>query len=133
MRADAISQRPQGPAMSTPVTPDRVISALLGSRFSLAREKETQAEIASEFDRVGIAYRREVDLGARNIIDFLIDGVGIEVKIGGSKRAIFAQCKRYCETSKLSALILTTNVAIGFPAEIARVPCFVVSLGRAWL
>lgn len=117
----------------TPPTPQAVVAALASGRFSLAREKETQAEIASAFGRLAIGYQREVDLGDRNIIDFLLGSIGIEVKIGGAKRAIFAQCQRYCETGKLSALILATNVAIGFPRTLAGVPCYVVSLGRAWL
>jgi hypothetical protein len=116
-----------------PVTASDLIAALRAERFPLAREKETQVEIAAAFDRRSIAYRREVDIGNRDIIDFLVNAIGIEVKIGGAKRAIHAQCVRYCETGKLSALILATNVAIGFPSEIAGRPCFVVSLGRAWL
>ena len=110
-----------------------IVSALKAGRFSLAREKETQADIAAMFDRAGIAYEREVDLGDRNIIDFRLGEVGIEVKIGGSKREIFKQCERYCGTGKIAALILATNVAIGFPSEIGGVPCYVVSMGRAWL
>lgn len=120
--------------MTEALTAAAVVSTLGHGRFSLAREKETQAEITAVFDRAQIKYQREVDLGERNIIDFLVSGsIGIEVKIGGSKRAIHGQCRRYCETGKLSDLILATNVAIGFPPEIAGIPCFVVSLGRAWL
>ncbi len=111
-----------------------IVAVLRSARFSLAREKETQAEIAAALDQRGIGYRREVDLGGRNIIDFLAAGhVGIEVKIGGSKRDILAQCERYCASAKLSALILMTSVAIGFPTEIKGVPCYVVSMGRGWL
>lgn len=116
-----------------PTQPEEIVASLRRGRYSLEREKETQAEIAAAFGLMPIAYRREVDLGSRNIIDFLIDGTGVEVKLGGSKRAIYAQCERYCETGKLSALILATNVAIGFPPTLRGVPCFVVSLGRAWL
>lgn len=115
-------------------SPREIVRILQRARVSLAREKETQAEIASVFDRAGVAYDREVDLGDRNIIDFIVrGGPGVEVKIGGSKRDIFGQCKRYCETGRLSSLILATNVATGFPAEVAGVPCYIASLGRGWL
>jgi hypothetical protein len=114
-------------------SPEQIIRVLSAGRFSLVREKETQAEIAEAFDRFAIVHAREQDLGNRNIIDFLIGSIGLEIKIGGSKRAIFGQCVRYCKSGKLSALILGTNVAIGFPPEIVGVPCYVVSLGRAWL
>ena len=110
-----------------------ILNVLAARRFSLAREKDTQAEIATAFDLAGLAYQREHDLGGRNIVDFLLNDVGLEIKIGGSKRAIYSQCERYCETKKLSALILCTNVAIGFPAAIAGVPCYVASLGKGWL
>lgn len=119
--------------MTCAMSPESVVTALRSARLPLEREKETQAVIAATFDAAGIGYRREVDIGKRDIIDFLVNGIGIEVKIGGAKRAILKQCTRYCETGKLSALILATNVAIGFPREVAGVPCFVVSLGRAWL
>lgn len=115
------------------ITPETVVAILSKGLFSLAREKETQAEIAAELDRREITYAREFDLGERNIIDFLIEAIGIEIKIGGSKRAIHSQCERYCRTGKLSALILVTSVAIGFPPQIVGIPCFVVSMGRAWL
>jgi hypothetical protein len=119
--------------VATSLRPEEVCAVLRAGRVSLAREKETQADIASLLGARNIPHAREVDIGKRDIIDFLIDRIGIEVKIGGSKRAIFAQCERYCRTGRLSALILATNVAIGFPPEIAGIPCFVVSLGRGWL
>lgn len=114
-------------------TAEQIVGVLSAGRFSLAREKETQAEIAARFDGAGLAYEREVDIGKRDIIDFLLGTVGLEVKIGGSKRAIHAQCARYCKTGKLSALILGTSVATGFPREIEGIPVYVVSFGRAWL
>lgn len=112
---------------------DAVLHALRSGRFSLSREKETQADISAALEFLSMEHAREVDLGDRNIIDFMVGKVGIEVKIGGSKRAIYKQCERYCETGKLSDLILATNVAIGFPPQLAGVPCYIVSLGRAWL
>lgn len=116
------------------MNPEALLTLLKARRFTLAREKQTQAEIEAVLTAAGVAFKREVDIGRRDIIDFLVGGdIGIEVKVGGSKRDIFAQCKRYCETNRLTALILATNVATGFPAELAGRPCFVLSLGRAWL
>lgn len=116
------------------MTPEAIITHLGKRRLPLAREKETQEAIGSVLDDIGAAYEREVNLGGRNIIDFLTaDGVGIEVKIAGSARNIHRQCVRYCETGRLSSLILASSRASGFPSEIAGVPCFVLSLGRAWL
>jgi hypothetical protein len=115
------------------ITAQSVFAALKTGRFSLVSEKETQAEIAAHLTARAIAHVREVDIGNRDIIDFMVDTIGIEVKIGGGKRAIYAQCERYCKTGKLTALILMTSVAIGFPREVNGIPCFVLSMGRAWL
>lgn len=116
------------------VTPEAVVAILGAVRFPLAREKETQAAIAAALAQRAVPFEREVDLGRRNIVDFVVAGeTGIEVKVGGSKRDIFEQCRRYCRSGRLSALILATNVAIGFPPDVEGVPCFVVSLGRGWL
>ncbi|MBX3579984.1 MAG: hypothetical protein KF723_22500 [Rhizobiaceae bacterium] len=116
------------------MTPEAIVSYLSNRRLPLAREKETQTAIGAALAENGVEFDREVDLGGRNIIDFLTaDRVGIEVKIAGSARTIHRQCVRYCETGKLSALILASSRASGFPGEIAGVPCFVLSLGRAWL
>lgn len=115
------------------MTPETLVSLLGRHRFPLAREKETQSAIAAALTALDLEFRREVDLGDRNIIDFLVGGIGIEVKIAGSARAIHRQCVRYCETGRLSGLILATSKASGFAADIAGVPCFVLSLGRAWL
>lgn len=112
---------------------EKIVATLNAGRFSLSREKETQAEIAGALAVAGIAHEREVEIGRRDIIDFLIDRIGIEVKIGGSKRSIHAQCVRYCKTGRLSALILATNVATGFPPEIEGTQVYVVSLGKGWL
>jgi hypothetical protein len=116
------------------MTPDAIVSYLSNRRLPLTREKGTQAAIGDVLAEAGVVFEREVDLGGRNIIDVLTaERVGIEVKIASSARSIHRQCVRYCETGKLSALILASSRASGFPAEIAGVPCFVLSLGRAWL
>lgn len=102
-------------------------------RLPLAREKVLQRELAPHLDRVGVDIRREHDLGDGDIIDFLIDGVGLEIKIKGQRRAIFRQCERYCGHDALQALVLATNVAMGLPSTILGKPVFVASLGRGWL
>ena len=80
-----------------------------------------------------IEHEREVRLAPGDIVDFMIGGVAIEVKIGGRKRSIYDQCERYCEHERVEALVLATSVAMGFPPEIKGKPCYVASLGRGWL
>jgi hypothetical protein len=82
---------------------------------------------------VGIPAQREVHLGDGDIIDLMCGSVGIEVKLNGQRRAILAQCERYAAHDEVQALILATNAAMGFPESINGKPCYLVSLGRAWL
>lgn len=109
-----------------------VTSILTKQKFSLDREKATQAEIysaLSQFNELIAEYK----LDNKNIIDFFIDGIGIEVKIKGNKKDIYQQCCRYCEFDQIKVLILLTNRSIGFPNAINNKPCIVINLGKAWL
>ena len=97
-------------------------------------EKKLQAEIAEMLDAAGIDYKREVDLGGGDVIDFMFrKGIGMEVKLRESKRAIYRQCRRYCLHKQVSTLVLLTGTALGFPEEVEGKPCYVVSIGGGWL
>lgn len=110
-----------------------IISFFAGKRFPLSDEKRLQTAIEEEFQRAGILYEREFRLSPKDVIDFIVGRVGIEVKIKGGKLAIFRQVERYAQHDGIDALILATNVAMGMPEEINGKPVHVVNLGRAWL
>lgn len=111
-----------------------VVSLLHSRRFPLTNEKVTQEAIAVALRDAGFAFERERRLGDLGLIDFLVEGIGIEVKLrhsGGSRRAIFRQCQRYAEHEDVRELIVATNMALGLP-DLGK-PARVVSLGTAWL
>ena len=111
------------------------IAKLLSSRrfASLEDEKRLQAEIMQALQDAGIPAVREYSRDQVNIFDFYIDGIVIEVKIKGAKRAIYKQCERYSLLDYCRDIILVTNVSMGFPSEINEKPCYVINLGKAWL
>jgi hypothetical protein len=116
------------------MSPQELIALISSRRFLLANEKALQAEIASALTAVGATFKREVVLGPGDIVDFSFPGgLVAEVKIKAQKRAIYRQCKRYCEHPSVTGLVLVTATALGFPGDIEGKPCWVVSLGRAWL
>lgn len=115
------------------MTPQQLVQFIQARRFPLTSEKPLQAAIAGEFAAAGIQYEREVDLGGGDIIDFMVGGVGIEVKIKGQRRAIYYQCARYCEHAEVQALVLATNAAMGMPEKVNGKPVFIANLGRGWL
>lgn len=115
------------------MTPREIVAFIEARRLSLTSEKRAQQDLESELVRAGIEHRREVRLSRHDIIDFMIGAVGIEMKIKGQRREIYAQCARYCEHSEVKALVLATNAAMGMPTEICGKPVLIARLGIAWL
>lgn len=102
---------------------DAVVAALKSRRFSHVDEAELQRGIAEAFDAAGIFYAREVKLGSDRL-DFLADGIAIEVKVDGANAAVARQLERYAEHPEVGALVLATTrrqhaavpVHLAFPA-----------------
>src|SRR6476660_8452690 len=99
---------------------DQIITALNSTRFSLTNEKETQAQIEKVLKQLlSCAVEREVHLTSADIVDFMIDDkIAIEVKLRGTKKAIYAQLKRYAQSKKVYSIILVSGVTLGLPKEI---------------
>lgn len=115
------------------VIAQQVIELLSRFKFPLQDEKFLQSAIQLKFDENKIEYKREHRLDSKNIPDFFIDGVAIEIKIKGNAKSIYRQCERYCSFESVNELILITNRSMGFPKEINGKPCYVIKLGVAWL
>lgn len=113
---------------------EKVIDVLRRARLNLATEKATQRDLAQVLRSAGIDFKAEHKLDAHNRPDFFIEGIALEVKINkGAVKQIYKQCERYCEFPEVKALILVTNRTMGFPPELKGKPCYVISLGKAWL
>ncbi|MCW1844172.1 hypothetical protein [Prosthecomicrobium hirschii] len=100
-------------------------------RWRLEDEKVLQGDLHVEFVAAGLSVEREVRLSPRDIIDFRIGAIGIEVKIKGSKRDIYRQIERYCGHGVLSSIVLIMNAPVGMPAEISGTPVHVIGLTGA--
>lgn len=109
------------------------VAVLRSIRLPAGPEKDVQQAISDALGRAGIVHSREVRLSPTDIIDFVVDGLGIEVKIKGARRAILRQLERYAAHPDISALALVSSVAMGVPAVINGKPVEFVSMGRAWL
>ena len=113
---------------------DKIFSTLSKVRFSLNDEKRLQTEMKGVLVSLfGDRVIPEKHFDSKNIIDFFISGIGIEVKIKGRKKNIYKQCVRYCGFDELKSLILVTGLAIGFPETINNKDCYVLKLASAWL
>lgn len=101
--------------------------ALLGHRFRFADERELQAGIEQVLREAGLAVVREAPLGQLGTIDFLVSGLGIEVKTRGSRADLARQVHRYLQHESLQALmVVTTRAALAkLPRSIADKPVWV--------
>lgn len=107
---------------------------LLGSiRAPLENEKLTQQEIANQLDVAGVEYEREVRLAPGDIVDFMISGAAVEVKIKGNRAQIIRQLERYSIHDNVREIILLTSRSILLPETIGGKPARSISLSRAWL
>lgn len=110
-----------------------IIRLLSSVRLQLRRESALQQQIESVFIGAGLPFEREVRLSASDRIDFMVGDVGVEVKVGGSRRAIYEQLVRYAKHESIQALILATGVATVLPREIEGKPVYIANLSVAWL
>lgn len=117
--------------MTAPAADD--IAALLASfRFRSRLETDVQDGIA---EILGAAYgdemRREVELGKENRIDFLVGGVGLEVKTRGTLIDIVRQAQRYVARPEVTALIIAATRAqllVDLPRTLGGKPLVTIHL-----
>ena len=113
---------------------DRVLGALQALRVGLSTsEHELHRQIGASLQQAGIPYEHEKPLSARCRIDFLADGVGIEVKRSRpNKTRLMGQIGRYLSSDLLSAIVIVCEQGLELPPTVLRKPCRVVSLRRLW-
>ena len=96
-------------------------------------EYELHELIAAALLDGGFVVRHEARLAPRCRVDFLVDGVGVEVKRGKpDKRRLAEQCRRYLSQDALEALILVVDTHVDLPGELCGKPVAVVALNRLW-
>jgi len=111
-----------------------ILSQVIGSQsYRFCNEKELQDGIERVLIEDGYSPKREVILSNRDRIDFMVDRIGIEVKVGGSTSAIIRQVHRYAQHDSLDAiLVVTTRSRHSLPATISGKPVWLVYL-PGWL
>lgn len=89
-----------------------VIDALGSISTPVASEARLHELVAAALTAANIVHQHEVDLGAAGRIDFLTaGGVGIEVKVAGSRNEIARQVHGYAFVERVHALVLFTTRA----------------------
>lgn len=96
-------------------------------------EYDIHAMIADALAQDGIEFVHEAVLAPRCRIDFLSEGVGIEVKKGKPNRtAVLKQVTRYLSIESVDALILVSEKEVPLPGRICGKRVISLSLSRFW-
>jgi len=113
---------------------ERLIALISSARLDLSTEGAVQRGLARLLREERVPYEAEVVLAPSDRIDFVIGRVGIEVKIGQSRRAILRQLERYAASDRVDAILLVSSAP--FPSsgfELNGKPVHIVSLSTGWL
>jgi hypothetical protein len=88
----------------------RVSAALMRTRFRFTNEQELQQGIATVLEQDPLIFEREVRLAPKDRIDFLVGGLGIEVKVDGTLSALTRQVYRYAQHEQIGALLVVSSL-----------------------
>lgn len=113
---------------------DRVLEMLRALRVPLSTDEyELHRQIAALLTEKGFSFEHEKQLMPRCRIDFVVDGIGIEVKRGRpNKTSLLRQAERYLASGLLSGIILVCEQGLDMPETLRGLPCRVLSLRRLW-
>lgn len=111
-----------------------VTSALGTLRVGAADSEERLHEQAVEaFARAGLEAAHEVRLAPRCRIDFMVGGVGVEIKKKRPQRApLIAQLTRYASCPQVERLVVLAPRGVDLPKSIGGKPVTMMSLERLW-
>lgn len=88
-----------------------LIEALRSVRFRFSSEEDLQLGIEKLLTSRSIPFEREVRLDAYSRIDFMVGGVGVEVKIDGSAEELGRQVLRYLQHENVREIVVVTTRA----------------------
>jgi hypothetical protein len=115
---------------SAAATAETIAQAIERRQFHYSNEWELQRGVAIVLDELKLEFHKEVVLGPKQRIDFLVGKVGIEVKVDMSLAGVTRQLWHYADSPQIEALILVTtrHVHRGLPLEMKGKPLFVIYL-----
>lgn len=111
-------------------TPQEVAALLRSVRFNYVSEDELQRGIEQVLTDAKVTFEREVRLAPHDRIDFIVNGLGIEVKVKGATNDVIRQLQRYLEYERITAVMLVTTCARhrDVPDTLRGKPVYVVAL-----
>lgn len=112
----------------------RVLDALQTLRVTpMSSEYALHDRVADCLRDASLPYAHEVVLAPRRRIDFVCEGIGIEIKRGKPVRSrLRDQLTAYAVSPALDAIIVLVERNVTLPRSLAGKPVLVLSLNRLW-
>jgi hypothetical protein len=104
-------------------------AALAKYRLTFADEKQLQDQLAKIFLAEGLHFNREVSISPKDRLDFLIQEIAIEVKVGGSEESHLRQMKRYNDHPMVAGTLLISTRKYNLPETLSGKPVAGISIG----
>ena len=129
-----MGRRNEGEAHDMEASLKSVTAALGTLRVGAAdSEKRLHEQAAEAFARAGLEAAHEVRLAPRCRIDFMVGGVGVEIKKKRPQRApLIAQLTRYASCPQVERLVVLAPRGVDLPKSIGGKPVTMMSLERLW-
>lgn len=109
---------------------EAIAACIAGHRYRTTSEATLQEGIAKVLTAGGFHAIRHERLSARDVPDFMVDDVAIEVKIGGPLASLTRQLFRYAAHDRVQALVVvvTKRSLAALPPTVLGKPVVVVDL-----
>lgn len=112
----------------------RIVEVLRQHRFKFSCEKDLQDGIEEVLrSSSGFTFERESRLSESDLVDFMVKGIALEVKIQGSLSSVTRQLMRYADQETVTAILLVTTkmqhknmppTMRGKPVRVVYLPAF---------
>ena len=113
---------------------DEVLEALRAMRPPFALyEADIHRMVEDRLTACGLAFGHEVRLAQGCRIDYMVGGVGVEIKKGKPKQEVLlGQLERYARCEQVESLIVISWQSVRLPAQIVGKPLYLLPLSQLW-
>lgn len=113
---------------------ENVLEALRAMRPPFALyEADIHRMVEERLNECGLEYLHEAAIAKGCRIDYLIGGVGVEIKKGKPKHsALVEQLNRYAQCEKIECLIVVSWQSVNLPRTVGGKPVYPLALSQLW-
>lgn len=113
---------------------DEVLEALRAMRPPFALyEADIHHLVGERLSECGLNCQHEVTIAKGCRIDYLVEGVGVEIKKGKpNASALLLQLRRYAQSERIESLIVISWQSVRLPGKVDGKPVYSLTLSQLW-